>query len=84
LLVSENFGDENYNVIIKGVLSSFRYKLSDFKKKMKISDAIQLCSKQLNSGEFKVTSCNGPDNYYCQNMCNFIPKLYGNQSKNKK
>jgi len=84
LLVSDNFGDDNYNVIIKGVLNSFRYKLKDFKQKMKISDAIQLCSKNLDSEEFKVTNCNGPDNNDCQNMCNFIPKLYGNEKKNRK
>jgi len=83
LLISNNFGDDNYNIIIKGVLNSFRFKLKDFKKKMKISDAIQLCSEKLNSQEFVVSNCYGPDNNDCQNMCNFIPKLYGNE-KNRK
>lgn len=84
MLVSDNFGTDNYNIIIKGVLNSFRFKLEDFKKKMKISDAIQLCSEKLNSEEFKVTNCYGPDNNDCQNMCNFIPKLYGNEKKIRK
>jgi len=79
LLVSNTFGDDNYNVIIKGTLNNFRYKLNDFKKKISISDAIKLCSTKLDSEEFKVTSCYGPDNNDCQNMCDFISKLYGNE-----
>lgn len=51
---------------------------------MKISDAIELCSKKLDSVEFKVTNCNGPDNYYCQNMCQFIQKIYGIEENNWK
>lgn len=78
MLIANTFGNVNYNITIKGTLSNFRYKLNDYKKKMKISDAINLCSTKLDSEEFKVTNCNGSDNYYCQNMCNFIPKLYGN------
>ncbi|KAE9537343.1 hypothetical protein AGLY_006366, partial [Aphis glycines] len=81
LLIANTFGNVNYNITIKGTLSNFRYKLNDYKKKIKISDAINLCSTKLNSEEFKVTNCNGPDNYYCQNMCNFIPKLYGHDSE---
>lgn len=78
MLIANTFGNVNYNITIKGTLNNFHYKLNDYKKKMKISDAINLCSTKLDSEEFKVTNCYGPDNYYCQNMCNFIPKLYGN------
>lgn len=77
LLVSDSFGNKNYSVIIKGVMQDFRFELNDFKKKIQVADVITLCSNELNSEEFKVNDCKGPDNDDCQNMCNFIPKLYG-------
>lgn len=49
---------------------------------MSVSDAVKLCLKKLNSEDFTVNRCYGPDDNDCQNMCDFILKLYGNTNKN--
>lgn len=82
LIVTETFGEDDYNVIINGALQLFRFNLKSFKKKMQVSHAVKLCSKKLSSEDFIVNKCNGPDNKDCQNMCDFILKLYGNINKN--
>lgn len=81
LAVSETFGNDTYDVFIKGVLTTFRFELETLRKRMKVSDVIKLCSKKLNSLEFHVNNCNGPDTDECQNMCNFIQKIYGYKIK---
>lgn len=72
LLVADTFGNKNYDLVVKGVIQDFRYDLSNLRQKMKVSNLLTFCSEK-----FKVNGCNGPDNEDCQNMCNFIPKLYG-------
>lgn len=81
LIVSETFGNDTYNVYLNGVITSFRFNLDNFKNRMKVSDAVKFCSNKLDSEVFKTNNCNGPDNDDCQNMCNFIPRTYGNKTK---
>jgi len=81
LIVSDTFGDSSYTVIVKGTIQNFRFKLNNFKKRIKLSDSIKFCSKELNSELLKVNSCHGPDNDNCQNMCDLLPKLYGDRKK---
>lgn len=81
LVVAETFGDDTFDVLISGVLSNFHFNLDDFRKRMKVSDAVEVCSNKMNSEMFKINNCNGPDTDNCQNMCNFIPKIYGNKIK---
>lgn len=80
LLVSDTFGDKKYEVIVEAVVQQFHYRLDDLKKKIKVPDLVKLCSEKLSSKEFTVNKCNGPDNDECQDMCNFIPKIYGNET----
>lgn len=81
LIVSDTFGDNSYTVIIRGTIQNFRFKLNNFKKRIKMLDLIEFCSKELDSEQFKVNSCHEPDNDNCQNMCGLIPKLYGNRKQ---
>jgi hypothetical protein len=81
LIVSDTFGNDTYDVHIKGVLTTFRFKLNNHRNRMKVSDAVKLCLNKLDSESFKTNNCNGPDNDDCQNMCNFIPRTYGNKIK---
>lgn len=81
LLVSETFGNNDYIINIKGTLQEFRYKLNDILQKTKISDLANLCLITLNSEAFKVNNCNGDDNDDCQNMCDILPNIYGNENK---
>lgn len=79
LLISNTFGNNNYNIIIKGAFQEFRYKLDDFKQRVQVSALSTLCLNILNTQEFNINNCNGSDNDDCQNMCDLIPKLYGNE-----
>lgn len=79
LLVSETFGNIDYDIIIKSVFD-FRFKLNDFKKKIEVSEIIKdICSKEMDSKLFKINKCNGDDSADCQNMCGYISKIYGKQ-----
>lgn len=82
MLVSETFGDNDYDVIIKSVFD-FRFKLIDFKKQMEVSKLKEeVCLKKLDSNLYKTNNCNGTDSEDCQNMCDFISKIYGKQIYN--
>lgn len=77
LLVSETFGNIDYDIIIKSVFD-FRFKLNDYKKKIEVSELINdVCLKKMDSNLFKINKCNGDDNENCQNMCDSISKIYG-------
>lgn len=81
LLIAESFGEKNYYITIKGSLPEFNFMINDLKQRISVSSLSKLCVKELNSEEFKVNNCDGPDNENCQNMCDLIPKLYGNETK---
>lgn len=77
LLVSETFGNIDYDITIKSAFN-FRFKLSDFKKKIEVSELIKdVCLKKMDSKLFKINNCDGDDSEDCHNMCNFISKIYG-------
>lgn len=80
LLVSDTFGDKKYYVTIEYIVQQFNFRLDDLKKKINVPDLVKLCSEKLSSKDFTVNKCNGPDNDDCQDMCNFIPKIYGNEN----
>lgn len=81
LLVAETFGKKNYDVTVKGPLQEFHFMINDLKQRISLSSLSILCLKTLNSKEYKVNNCDGPDNENCQNTCDLIPKLYGNEIK---
>lgn len=82
LLISDTFGDNSYNIIIKGAFQEFRYILDDYRQKINVSDLSTLCLDTLDTQEFNINKCNSSRNDDCQNMCYLIPKLYGNEVKN--
>lgn len=80
MLVSETFGNNNYDVIINGVFD-FRFtQLKEFVNKARVPELIQQCNAKMDSKYFKVNTCGGADNADCQNMCNYIDKLYGKRN----
>lgn len=80
LLISHTFGNNNYDITIKGAFQEFHYKINDYKQTISVSDLNTLCVNTLNTPEFNV-NCYGSDNDDCQNMCHRILELYGNEKK---
>lgn len=65
---------------VKTKSQDFRYELNDLIKSKQVSDLIKLCETTLSSEIFKVNSCErGSNKHECTNMCDILPKMYGNE-----